>query len=87
MQVNKIQKYTNNFYKGVYKPKKVDNLLNTSTKKVSIIGLGTLFFLYMMYNSVDYIKKMYQMYLYKQSKRREEKLYKKYCGQKLDKTI
>lgn len=85
MKVDKIQKYTNNFYKGICKPKKVDNLLNISTKKVCIIGLGTLFFLYMMYNSVDYIKKMYQMYLYKQSKRREEKLYEKYCGHKLNK--
>lgn len=84
MKVNKIQEYTNNFYKGVYKPKKVDDLLNISTKKVGIIGLGTLIVLITLYKYLDNIQKLYQI---KQSKRREEKLYKKYCGHKLDRTV
>ena len=39
----------------------------------------------MAYKSIDYIQKMYNMYLYKKSKKREEKLYEKYCGHKLNK--
>lgn len=87
MKVENIKGQTNYFNKTTNKPIKVNNFFNLSTKKASFIGIGTLFFMYMAYKSIDYIQKMYNMYLYKKSKRREEKLYEKYCGQKLDKTI
>lgn len=85
MKVENIKGQTNHFNKITNKHKKIHNFFRMSTKKVGFIGVGALLVMYIVYKSIDYIQKMYRMYLYKKSKRREEKLYEKYCGHKLNK--